>query len=351
MPNLWDRIAGGGPGRAGRRMLRRLVGASGTAVLSGQGARRWGDAVTAAHPGAAVLYPAASDLLRLDAWCGERGIRHIDLLMLEAGAAAAALAPFAYRFFRLGLRVLKPVAAGAQGGRTVALNERLLPLMFDLPKVMLDLGALCRANGIVPKGVIHVGAHEGQEWAAYRRMGVADALFIEANPAVFARLQAAMGTPPGVTLANVAIAASDGPVTLHVTSFDQSSSILPLHRHSEHYPTIVETEAIEVPGRRLDTLMQELNLSGERFNLLAMDIQGAELQALAGAVSLLDHIEAINVEVSFEELYRGCGQIEELDAALAAKGFRRVAVTCPYHKSWGDAFYVRSPCTDEARPV
>jgi len=356
--------------RSERRVLRRLVGASGTAILAGRGARHWGEAVKALHPGAHLYYPDARELGRLDEYCAARGIRHVDLLTLDAPAAALAgakslleharidviacagappLEGLPYRLFRAGARALKPVEAHqARGGRIIAIHERLLPLVLDLPKTMLDLAALCRAYGIVPRGVVHVGAHEGREWEDYRRMGVSAALFIEANPAVFARLQAKLGASPGVTLANVAIAATSGPVTLHVTSSDQSSSILPLHRHSDYYPTIVETETVVVPGRSLDDLFAELGLAAERFNLLNIDIQGAELQALSGATGLLAHIEGINVEVNFEELYRGCAQVEELDALLEARGFRRVATICPFHKSWGDAFYARDR---RARPV
>jgi FkbM family methyltransferase len=216
---------------------------------------------------------------------------------------------------------------------------------------MLDLASLCRAHGVVPRGVIHVGAHEGGEWAEYARMGLADALLIEANPAVFARLSAKLGGMRGVTLAHCAIAAANGRVTLHVTSSDQSSSILPLHRHRDYYPSIVETAAVEVEARTLDALLAERQLAPERFNLLNIDIQGAELIALAGAERLLPAIAAINVEVNFEELYEGCAQVEELDDFLRQRGFVRVATTCPYHKSWGDAFYVREARPPAAQPV
>jgi FkbM family methyltransferase len=346
---LWNR-----PRRAERRVLRRLVGARGAAVLAGRGAEAWATAVRRRHPLAALHFPDAADLAALDRYCAARGLRHIDFLRCGAGELGAVLAG-AERLLhhsRIGVfSVDSPISPDLVQAledhryrlvsRTLALHERLLPLIERGPKSMLDLAALCRRHGIAPRGIVHVGAHEGREFETYRGMGAHDMLFIEANPAVFARLAANLAAAPGVVLANCAIAAQSGPVMLHVTSSDQSSSILPLGRHRDYYPSIVETEAIIVEGKTVDALLAELRLAPERFNILNIDIQGAEIEALRGAADLLPHIAAINLEVNFEELYKGCAQVDELDDFLAVQGFRRVATTCPHHMSWGDGFYVR----------
>jgi FkbM family methyltransferase len=358
LPKLTSLLWREAPSRTERRLLRHLVGANGAAILSGRGARAWGRAVRRRHPDVTFHFPGLRELGVLDTYCAARGIRHIDLLRLDADKAQGTLVGAArlLRHSRIDMiafgfasalaadsrALLERAGYHVQGRlRAVAIHERLLPLVGEVPKTMFDLGALCRACAVFPKGVVHVGAHEGAEWPDYERMGVMQALFVEANPAVFERLAARLGTVPGVTLAQCAIAAKSGTATLHVTSSDQSSSILPLHRHREHYPDIVESETIEVPARTLDDLIAGIGLAPERFNLLNIDIQGAELQALQGAERLLTHIAAINVEVNFEELYQGCAQVDELDDFLSARGFARVATICPFHKSWGDAFYVR----------
>jgi len=55
----------------------------------------------------------------------------------------------------------------------------------------------------------------------------------------------------------------------------------------------------------------------------------------------LEHIEAINTEVNFEELYAGCVLFSSLEEFLAEHGFNRLDLTCPYHPAWGDALYAR----------
>lgn len=206
---------------------------------------------------------------------------------------------------------------------------------------MLDLPELCRQYAIEPRGIIHVGAHEGTELSTYKKMGVQRILFIEANPAVFERLQANVSDMPGIDVVACAISNQNGFVTLHVTSSDQSSSILPLKLHKKVYPQIEETHQIVVQSKKLDTLLDELKVMPNNFNILNIDIQGAELLAFEGSINLLMHIEAINTEVNFEELYEGCALIDQIDRFLDLHGFERVATTAPFDPSWGDAFYVK----------
>jgi FkbM family methyltransferase len=208
---------------------------------------------------------------------------------------------------------------------------------------MLDLTSLAKTHEIKPRGVIHIGAHEGKELARYREMGFQKILFVEADPEVFARLQKNVGDEPGVILAQCAVGNTSGRAASRVTSMDHSSSLLPLKRHKTLYPDIVETQTFEVRTVTLDALLAELPLDPAEFNFLNIDIQDAELLALQGADKTLTQIDAINTAVNFEERYEGCAQIEEIDAFLEQRGFRRVALTTPFHPSWGDAFYVRQP--------
>ena len=203
----------------------------------------------------------------------------------------------------------------------------------------IDLAKICRDHLITPRGIIHIGAHEGQELNEYRSMHLAPILLIEPNPDVFERLSAGSQNFPEAMAVRCAIADFDGMTTLNVTNFDQSSSILHLKRHRELYPKIEETHQVSVPCRRLDTLIDELKLSGSSFNLLHIDIQGAELLALRGAIKTLQSIQAIRIEVNVVEMYEGCPSMGDLDAFLASYGFNRVRAEI-YHNAWGDAAYV-----------
>lgn len=228
-------------------------------------------------------------------------------------------------------------------GNFLAANERFRGSILGEPPKMLDLQYLCQQHSVKPRGVIHVGAHEGKEIEKYQAMGIEKVLLIEANLLVFERLKENIAGIPRIQAVNCAISDRNGTVALHITSLDQSSSILQPKEVTAIYPNIKETGEVIVQSKTLDTLLQDLQLSPSDFNLLNIDIQGAELLALQGATNLLAFVDAINTEVNYKELYEGCALIDQIDSFLESHGFQRVSTTTPYHPSWGDAFYVRQP--------
>jgi FkbM family methyltransferase len=256
---------------------------------------------------------------------------------------------FRYEIFQIlpaGLQYkpqFQPEDENYQYSNFLAVNERFRSQIFRQPAKMLDLPRLLKANSISPRGVIHIGAYEGKEIHTYQQMGVTKVLFVEANPVVFERLKQNIAGFNNVQAVNCAISDRNGTVTLHVTSMDQSSSILPLKEHRDIYQEIQESDRITVQSKTLDNLLQELQLNPAEFNILNIDIQGAELLAFKGATHVLKYIDAINTEVNYQELYQGCALIHQLDEFLENHGFERIATTTPYHPSWGDAFYRRQP--------
>ncbi|NET44185.1 FkbM family methyltransferase [Okeania sp. SIO2B3] len=225
----------------------------------------------------------------------------------------------------------------------LAVNERFISGVLGQFPQMFDLAKLCSQNSIQPRGVIHIGAYEGEEIKAYREMGMAKVLFVEANPQVFDRLQKKMAGMPEVRVANYALCERNGLVDLHIAANEQSSSILSPKDDSDQSIYTREISKVTVEAKTLDSLLAELELPPEDFNLLNIDIQGAELLALQGATNALQFVDGINIEVNYEEIYQGCPLIDDIDEFLEKVGFDRVATTTPYHHSWGDAFYVKKP--------
>ncbi len=209
------------------------------------------------------------------------------------------------------------------------------PKMIDLPEIFGD-------EHIFPKGVVHVGAHEGAEVELYLKLGFTKILLIEANPLHAENLVRKFANTAEVKVVHCAATSEPGFLELNVTSGDgQSSSILALGKHSEIYPTIKVESRVKVLANTIDNIILENQLQFEDYNFLNIDIQGAELLALTGAAKLLEHIDAINTEVNFAELYEGCAIFYDLEAFLLEKGMKRVCVTTPWHKTWGDGFYTR----------
>ena len=208
---------------------------------------------------------------------------------------------------------------------------------------MIDYRAVIARHRIVPKGVIHVGGYHGTENVHYIDMGFTSRIFIEASPATFEVLKQNLeGT--GTYCENFAISDQNGTVDFHAVDHDMSSSLLPLKGHSTIYPWIKETHTTKVQAMRLDDLLLREPYRQMEFNFMNVDVQGAEMLVLGGAIQALKKMDFLNLEVNFDELYEGAPHVRDLDHFLAALGFTR-ADTIMVHGTWGDAIWVRDHLT------
>ncbi len=214
---------------------------------------------------------------------------------------------------------------------------------------MLNIPQLFKQHNITPRGVIHIGAHKGEEIPMYISMGFKHILLLEADPdtyATFLAPQVITKSTPEQKIMSVqaAICDHDGNATFYRTSNSASNSLMPLKDHLQVYPTITQAEHIKVPCRKLDSLLQELDLNPQMFNYLHMDIQGGEMNALLGATETLQYIDAITSEVNMREMYEGCTLLPQMEEWLDGGGrrYERKADVLG-GDGWGDAFYVRRP--------
>lgn len=213
--------------------------------------------------------------------------------------------------------------------------------------MLISFEECIKQNGAPFKGVIHIGAHLGEEGASYAKNGVKDVLWIEANKTLMKRLYDNVKMLPGVhqDFENLVLSNVDNkPVTLKVTNDTQASSILPFGTLSNHYPHIKVAQTMELKTKRFDTFYREkiafLNLT--KYDFINIDVQGLELEVLEGFGDLFDKYDfkAIYTEVNNEPIYEGTKLLPELDAFLQTKGFRRVLTKITEY-NWGDALYLR----------
>ncbi|MCF3582855.1 FkbM family methyltransferase [Planktothrix agardhii 1811] len=211
----------------------------------------------------------------------------------------------------------------------------------------LNFPDLCQHHNITPRGIILIGAYDGKTLKRLNLPNTVKILVIDANQGAVERLQENFANSPNIQVVQAAIANHNDTVTLHLTSLESSSSILPWKQYSEIYPNIKEIQQLTLSSRTLDTLLEELNLSPSDFNILILDIQGAELLALEGANQLLNNLDAIYTNVHYQELFEGGALAEEVNQFLSDYQFDIVAEDTPYHPAWGEAFYVRQTVRTE----
>ena len=89
----------------------------------------------------------------------------------------------------------------------------------------------------------------------------------------------------------------------------------------------------------LDNIIKKVGIYKFHFNVLNLDIQGAELKAMKG-LSDWFYIDAVFTEINYREMYKGCALEPEVTQFLLEKGFKKVEEV-DTGAGWGDALYIR----------
>jgi FkbM family methyltransferase len=188
------------------------------------------------------------------------------------------------------------------------------------------------------KGVVHIGAHYGEEIQEYVDNGIQKITVFEPlskNFEVLAeRLQNVNADIQGY---QVALGSQKGTATMYLSSNEaQSSSILKPKEHLEQHPDVSfdGTEEVEV------SVLDKFDLGDANF--INMDVQGYELEVLKGGKNTLKNIDYVYCEVNRGEVYENNAMIGDIDEYLGEYGFERVETYWPetWYK-WGDALYIK----------
>lgn len=210
--------------------------------------------------------------------------------------------------------------------------------------MLIDLNELTVDYNIKVKGVIHIGAHYGQEYGIYKQNNIKDIIFFEPVKSAFEALSNNIPESENVILYNMALGNYNGKVTMNIEHANdgQSSSVLKPKGHLELFPYIEFNWTEEVNIMKLD----DVDFDRNKYNMINIDVQGYEMEVFKGAFKFIEnHVDCINTEVNGTEVYENCCLIGELDEYLGFFGFKRVkTIWWDYQhdkKDWGDAFYIK----------
>jgi len=123
---------------------------------------------------------------------------------------------------------------------------------------------------------------------------------------------------------------------IHVSSRDDSSSLLPIAEgQTTLFPETVEKETRTIQVVPLDEILSEDGIQSPA--LLKIDVQGFELSTLQGCSSLLHKFKHVYVECSFVELYVGQSFADEIIKYLADHAFRLIGAYNMHYDQNGKA--------------
>lgn len=174
-----------------------------------------------------------------------------------------------------------------------------------------------------PLNLIDVGSCSGQFAKAIEAYcGVKKGLLIEPQPHRFKELENDF-LPPKYILKNCAIADKNHVMNMDILNHDFSSSLLPVLPDVGGVGkrlNLKVKETIKVNVRTLDNLLSEIKWI-DQIDLLKIDVQGAELKVLRGALNALRRTQMVLTEISFCPQYKGSSVFSEVYDFMVPLGF------------------------------
>lgn len=204
------------------------------------------------------------------------------------------------------------------------------------------------------RGVLHLGAHLGQEAAKYAKYKKA-VVWVEALPNIFKTLVQNLRTYPDQKALCALLGDRNGvQQTFHVSNNMEgvSSSMFAFGAFGAGdrslWPELELSmiDSLTLPVLRLDALLEANGVDADAHDFWVVDLQGAELIALRGAGAQLKKCRAMYIEVSTVEVYKGGVQWPELKAFLQKNGM--VPLWEP-DRAHDDVLFVRETDLDSAK--
>jgi FkbM family methyltransferase len=192
--------------------------------------------------------------------------------------------------------------------------------------------------------IVDGGANKGRMTARLLQLFPKAHVFaFEPIPRLARKLSKRFDEEPRVTIHSVALGSRTTTLTLNVLESATCSSLLEpsgiRNKHPDKPMGIAQT--VSVPVVRLE---DELLSSPD---IIKLDLQGFELEALKGAQALLPGVRAVLCEVSFSDLYVGQPQEDEVTEWMLARDFSIDGLYNPWFNESGaiisaDALFVHA---------
>lgn len=202
--------------------------------------------------------------------------------------------------------------------------------------MLINFSHIIKTYNLKPEGILHVGAHLGEEVNDYLNEEIEKIILVEAIKEKYQYLREVYKLKPSIKPIHACVSDTEEEITFNITNNGQSSSMLELGTHKQEHPDVYVVRHEKMRTQRLDKLIPSISFP----YFLNMDIQGAELKALKGMGDLLKNCIAVYTEVNVKELYKGCALLPELDAYLDLVGFTGVEQQVSGH-GWGDKLYLK----------
>ena len=194
------------------------------------------------------------------------------------------------------------------------------------------------------RSIVDLGSNSGQWIGGMLELCNPNAvILVEPDPRMHASLEKIAHDHKNITLLRMAAGERDGILEFNMTSDPlaaASSALKPIEEMNRYYGFGFDVmKTVSVPVKPLDEITAHL----DEVSFLKIDVQGYEMQVLAGAVQTLEKAKLVHMEVCFYHHYEGDTLFPELHERMSEAGFVLANMSEPMvvggRAMWADATY------------
>lgn len=184
------------------------------------------------------------------------------------------------------------------------------------------------------RGVIHVGASDGEEVPGYKALGIDKIIAFEP---LLPALKQFQKNYPGMLCLPYGLSNKKGVRTLYVTAGDGKGTSA--RKVIKDHPEVVEKwnhGQAEVVGKqravfmRFDFWASKTAIPMGEYNCLVLDAQGMSYEVLEGFGDYIKYLDYLVVELSETPVYKGEKSANEVIYWLNARGFEQLTPVQPH---------------------
>jgi len=166
-------------------------------------------------------------------------------------------------------------------------------------------------NYVAIKGIVHIGGHNAEERDFYgMKLPV---LWVEGHPDYATKMIENLKWEPWQVGYEALLSdVDDVEVDFWITKDEFASSMFKPKEHQDLFPHAPIVDKIRLRTKRFDTFIKENDIDINKYNVLVLDVQGAELQVLKGLGEYFQYFPVIISEFSRIDLYENGPRLSDL---------------------------------------